>query len=251
MNEGTIKCPNCGAIATNKMNCEYCDSLLVRLVNTSLSITHYKNEYIYPEVLNALKNNLELQKTTRGWVKTTIQSPRLSAQHSDIYKKKFLASIIRAGNCCWQDKIMTNLSNTDYGFEMCVGFFQAVDNGLRSPDLVKKFNETENKYHLAFKKIPSFQLFTPHYCRVVLDDGITYDSYEYGIYYGADIEGTARIVSEMLMYVYDISKDEVLQIGTETEQSMINASSGETIRNIPKIWIIIGIIIIALLSFLL
>lgn len=29
----TIKCPNCGALVTNTMNCEYCDSILVRFAD--------------------------------------------------------------------------------------------------------------------------------------------------------------------------------------------------------------------------
>ena len=38
MVEKLLKCPNCGANATNHQNCEYCGSLLVRFVDKGISL---------------------------------------------------------------------------------------------------------------------------------------------------------------------------------------------------------------------
>ena len=56
----SLKCPNCGANATNNQNCEYCGSLLVRFVDKGidLSNTSYLDDsLVFPGLKEKLKEN--------------------------------------------------------------------------------------------------------------------------------------------------------------------------------------------------
>lgn len=61
----SIVCPNCGGINTNKQNCEYCGSMLIRFVAKNIAVDKkifgadvIKNE----EIRESLRKNLDLQK---------------------------------------------------------------------------------------------------------------------------------------------------------------------------------------------
>ena len=61
-----IVCPNCGANTSNRLNCEYCGSMLVRFTDHGISIdpTKYGNEAKAIDGLEeALAGNLSLQET--------------------------------------------------------------------------------------------------------------------------------------------------------------------------------------------
>lgn len=61
----TIVCPNCGASTSNRYNCDYCGSLLVRFVENNISLDDYeKDTYVFAGVESALKSNLLLQETS-------------------------------------------------------------------------------------------------------------------------------------------------------------------------------------------
>ena len=56
MEEKTLRCPNCGANATNHDNCEYCGSLLVRLVDNGIDVDAYLSGHkALPGLSKALK----------------------------------------------------------------------------------------------------------------------------------------------------------------------------------------------------
>ncbi len=66
MSTKTIKCPNCGALVTNTMNCEYCDSILVRFADEDQqddlaefkSIIASEDETMLTTATNVLKNGI-------------------------------------------------------------------------------------------------------------------------------------------------------------------------------------------------
>ncbi len=66
MSTKTIKCPNCGALVTNTMNCEYCDSILVRFADEEQkddlaefkSIIASEDETMLMTATNVLKNGI-------------------------------------------------------------------------------------------------------------------------------------------------------------------------------------------------
>lgn len=66
MSTKTIKCPNCGALVTNTMNCEYCDSILVRFAEEEQkddleefkSIIASEDETMMMTATNVLKNGI-------------------------------------------------------------------------------------------------------------------------------------------------------------------------------------------------
>lgn len=61
----TIVCPNCGANPTNRHNCEYCGSMLIRFVEHGITLDNSKygkDAKVIPGLEAALKSNLSLQK---------------------------------------------------------------------------------------------------------------------------------------------------------------------------------------------
>ena len=61
----TITCPNCGANPTNRRNCEYCGSMLIRFADKNITIDdnkYGKKAKIIPGLESALKSNLAIQK---------------------------------------------------------------------------------------------------------------------------------------------------------------------------------------------
>lgn len=63
----TLTCPNCGAVTTSDQNCDYCGSLLIRLLKKGIQIENsdYKdNSKVFPELIDKLKHHLELQKAS-------------------------------------------------------------------------------------------------------------------------------------------------------------------------------------------
>ena len=77
METALIKCPNCGANATNHTNCEYCGSLLVRFAaaGVDLSKTTYTNDSAtFPRFADELRKNLQLQEGNFEIVATDLYS---------------------------------------------------------------------------------------------------------------------------------------------------------------------------------
>ena len=63
-------CPNCGANTTDARNCEFCGSLLVRFVEKGIDLsqtTYLDDTETFPGLINALKQNLQLQESTSDW----------------------------------------------------------------------------------------------------------------------------------------------------------------------------------------
>jgi len=55
-NTMVLSCPNCGAAITNRKNCEYCGSLLVRFIDKGINLigTEYtSNVKVYPGLIGA------------------------------------------------------------------------------------------------------------------------------------------------------------------------------------------------------
>ena len=68
-NQKVLNCPNCGAATSNLKNCEYCGSLFVRFVDKNIEINsalYGKDAFVFPELLEALKKNFEMQENSQG-----------------------------------------------------------------------------------------------------------------------------------------------------------------------------------------
>ena len=214
MEMNVIKCPNCGASSTNHTNCEYCGSLLVRFVDKGidLSTTSYlTNDKVYAGLIDALKQNLDRQELSDSAVETGIfykSSPTVKLSR----KRHGVATVFRSGSTTWSDGDPIKLGDKDRGLVIKFSFDKhAEDNDVS--------DERIERQHQEFRALGSFPLFTSH-TGIYMRPGSSsrFRSQEYAIDFGQDVEGAARLISEVLSKVYGIPEDAQLIYLGEKEQ---------------------------------
>lgn len=219
MEERTLRCPNCGANATNHDNCEYCGSLLVRFVDRGidLSQTSYQdNGEVFPGLIKELKQNLALQRQGDEGVATDIyRAPGKGTGDG------YLACVLRTGKSMWHDKQDIRLSNSDKGLVIVWDFSPLVDTSDSEAIESNKLIEARLE---RFKKLPSFELFTSHFCYITDSDGNKRKGRQYAIDFGEDAEGAARLLSEILIKVEEVPLDEDIEFYTNYGVKAVNKS---------------------------
>lgn len=214
MEANVIKCPNCGASSANHINCEYCGSLLVRFVDKGidLSTTSYlTNDKVYAGLIDALKQNLDRQELSDSAVETGVfykSSPTVKLSR----KRHGVATVFRSGSTTWSDGDPIKLGDKDRGLVIKFSFDKhAEDNDVS--------DERIERQHQEFRALGSFPLFTPH-TGIYMRPGCSsrFRSQEYAIDFGQDVEGAARLISEVLSKVYGIPEDAQLIYLGEKEQ---------------------------------
>ena len=213
MEANVIKCPNCGASSSNHTNCEYCGSLLVRFVDKGidLSTTSYMtNDKVYVGLIEALKQNLDRQELSDSAVETGIfykSSPTVKLSR----KRHGVATVFRSGSTTWSDGDPIKLGDKNRGLVIKFSF----DKHAEENDIS---DERTEKRHQKFKSLGSFPLFTSH-SGIYMRSGSSsrFRSQEYAIDFGQDVEGAARLISEVLSIVYNIPTDAQLIYLRENE----------------------------------
>jgi len=206
MENKILKCPNCGASATNHQNCEYCGSLLVRFVDKGINLSntsYISDSEVFPGLIQHLQQNLKMQENTDESVATDIYR---QLGKKEWYSSGAVMSILRTGNCIWQDGQSIALGEGNQGFCVTIRF-----------DTYRNCNSSyENSFNLQmsekmtrFEKLDCFPLFTPHtsYSNELLTN-------EYAIDFGKDVEGAARLISEIMQKVFLIPLNEEIEIST-------------------------------------
>ena len=252
MEANVIKCPNCGASSSNHTNCEYCGSLLVRFVDKGidLSTTSYlTNDKVYAGLIDALKQNLERQELSDSAVETGIcykSSPTVKLSR----KRHGVATVFRSGSTTWSDGDPIKLGDTNRGLVIKFSFdIHAEENDIS--------DERIERQHQEFKSLGSFPLFTPH-SGIYMRPGSSsrFRSQEYAIDFGQDVEGAARLISEVLSKVYGIPEDaQLIYLGEEEEfpvEKKEEEQQEETEQKGYSTWqkVGIGFSIVCLLAFL-
>lgn len=214
MEANVIKCPNCGASSTNHTNCEYCGSLLVRFVDKGidLSTTSYlTNDKVYAGLIDALKQNLDRQELSDSAVETGIfykSSPTVKLSR----KRHGVATVFRSDSTTWSDGDPIKLGDKNRGLVIKFSFdIHAEGNDVS--------DERIERQHQDFKALGSFPLFTPH-TGIYMRPGSSsrFRSQEYAIDFGQDVEGAARLISEVLSKVYGIPEDaQLIYLGEEDQ----------------------------------
>lgn len=211
-----IKCPNCGASSTNHTNCEYCGSLLVRFVDKGidLSTTSYlTNDKVYAGLIDALKQNLGRQELSDSAVETGIfykSSPTVKLSR----KRHGVATVFRSGSTTWSDGDPIKLGDKNRGLVIKFSFDKHAEGNDVSDERIERQLQD-------FKSLGSFPLFTPHTGIYVRPGSSSrFRSQEYAIDFGHDVEGAARLISEVLTRVYGIPDDaQLVYLGEEEEVS--------------------------------
>ena len=214
MEANVIKCPNCGASSTNHTNCEYCGSLLVRFVDKGidLSTTSYlTNDKVYDGLIDALRQNLDRQELSDSAVETGIfykSSPTVKLSR----KRHGVATVFRSGSTTWSDGDPIKLGDKNRGLVIKFSFDKHAEENDVSDERIER-------QHQEFRALGSFPLFTPH-TGIYMRPGSSsrFRSQEYAIDFGQDVEGAARLISEVLSKVYGIPEDAQLIYLGEKEQ---------------------------------
>ena len=229
MEANVIKCPNCGASSTNHTNCEYCGSLLVRFVDKGidLSTTSYlTNDKVYDGLIDALKQNLDRQELSDSAVETGIfykSSPTVKLSR----KRHGVATVFRSGSTTWSDGDLIKLGDMNRGLVIKFSFDKHAEENDVSDERI-------DRQHQEFKSLGSFSLFTSHngiYIRP--GSSSRFRSQEYAIDFGQDVEGAARLISEVLSKVYGIPEDAKLIYLGEGEDAPVEKK--ENVENKEEI----------------
>lgn len=233
----TIECPNCGAPATNMQNCNFCGSLLVRFADKGIDLSKTKyinNETVIPGLINELEKNLSLQ-----------ESVKIAA--TDLYCKtngetKNFCFVTSASMIGFLDNELAFPNSNGISLATCFTFDIYNDASI---------DPIEIERHNRFKTLASFPLFTSHTSSCIDNKGNTFTAYEYAIDFGKDVEGTARLISEVVSKVFGLDTTQPIDCYTddfdkvqEHRRSLGLVYQDESGTNWKK-WIWIGIAIVA------
>lgn len=217
----TYVCPNCGANTTNAENCEYCGSLLVRFVERGIDLSHTtytNNDAVIADLIPELKRNLQLQK----------DNPLGTAIATDIYKLNDDESAdcigIFSSGCqmAWADGTIAPFPTDKRGFRISVSF-----NTYADVNTFRDYNSKWDAQLARFQRLDSFPLFTPHQGAYTDFQGEARYSREYAIDFGQDVEGAARLISEILIKVIGHSQDTVFDMFTNVgNDNIVRARNG-------------------------
>lgn len=228
----TITCPNCGATTTNHHNCEYCGSLLVRLISKELTIEDDifgEHAYIIPGLEKALEENLYLQEalTPDQTIVTTIED---SNNPDDAFQ------ILPALDV----SLGTNRTSPFQNSEI-------PSIALRLSFLINSINEEQA--HIArdayqnFKELSISQLFVEQQWQYGID---------YYINFGKDILNAAHICSKLAESIafWDEDSSIICYSNIVKKQQLTLVNKEEQWSNSGIIWASIGVITLGIIIFI-
>ena len=228
-----IVCPNCGANTTNRKNCEYCGSMLVRFVDQNIAIDRTVfGEVEYKRIVLALKKNLELQKNLSST--EIIMTQTLPADKvPDVFRGPFLPPVpfIIGGNITDAIELHpVRFSTKQTDKEAKRHFIKYADAGIPSysePRLIILFsvaNSVNNAWDYETTKLQEasyLSLFTkvevPVYIREKNGDAVICQDSPFTVYYidmGQDCENAARILVDFYQRCYNAPENQIV-ISTE------------------------------------
>ncbi len=210
MAEQYLRCPNCGANATNHQNCEYCGSLLVRFVEKGIDLsktTYQSDAEVFPGLEQELMNNLSLQRKNPNCIVET-----------NICAKGDSGILLFASN-------KPNLNDEEVSPEpqlfTHIYFVEQLANDDGTPLTAKqiKGNEDTMKDMDAFKKLACFPLFNqtdePFFNQDMTIN--VHVEHCFSINYGQDATGAARLISELLQKIHGVPLSRGLDLSTNVD----------------------------------
>jgi hypothetical protein len=142
-----------------------------------------------PGLINQLEKNLRLQESGKcGATDLYFNDPTTPSG------KRSFCFVTNAGLLGYQDDQLA-FPNTSGASLATVFVFDIFNDVTISPITIEKHNR--------FKALASFPLFTCHTTYGSTDNGENLVVYEYAINFGRDVEGTARLISEISNKVFD------------------------------------------------
>lgn len=235
-----LRCPNCGASATNHQNCEYCGSLLVRFIDKQIVLDENKygsKSFKLKGLENALRRNLEEQERTygRNHIRTNILCPSFGLE-LDVTNPKSQTEVIVPNVYFEKSKSTLRVSPTyqcktdEQSLVVCVRFYEITEKVTLSSDQeyydgeYERFNEYNYQAHKRFKNLDIFKLFTLQIDDLVLCSQIGFGAkggkvYQYYLNFGKDVEGASAIITQYLLDSFSITSPDSCVI--EYEQNSV------------------------------
>lgn len=276
-----IKCPNCGAPAQNHKNCEFCGSLLVRFANKGVDLTntsYLNNDGVLPGLIKELNKNLELQqKNNKAYVLTSISKidkrmeggldnfcgvinstwlqfldgqkifPEAKSPSLGIVFTFYILPNSSATKLLGAESKIKNLFGTESKVTKLLGGTESTVTKLFKGSRVMLSEEMRVQKE-KFEQLSSFPLFESKVSRDYDEDSSTeLWCYQYAIDFGQDVEGAARLISEIANKVFDCPLNSPLIYDTITQEEQEAIEKENTKKEIIKnIWWIV----LAVLGFL-
>lgn len=253
------RCPNCGASITNTENCEYCGSLLVRFTKRGIDLSktsYMSNDKVIPGLIDNLRQNLNLQRANPNEeVETSICWTRTGGGLS------FIQVCGLNTRRLWLDG-QEMFPGKQVG--LCIGI--NLSTWVGESEVIKENNKEMDELFERYQQLDSFPLFMSHQCYYTDEWGYKRKGRELVINFGVDVEGAARLISEIVEKVELVPANEKIDIFTNQgdeaiDRAFINANkergadTSELEKNLEKrrnggddwwYYIIVGVIIYAL-----
>ncbi len=226
------RCPNCGASITNTENCEYCGSLLVRFVKRGIDLSktsYMSNDQVFPGLVQNLKTHLHMQ---RAYPNEVVKTHIFREKGKQVNTGSFALCVIKL-NGTWHNK-----QPIFPGRQSEIGLCIVPDTSTYVDDLNnREYNNQMDMRLERFQQLDCFSLFTPHQCYMTDGYGNKRKERMFAINFGQDAEGAARLISEILVKVYQVPLNERIEIftnhGRAIEDAYIRAKEerGEDMSN--------------------
>lgn len=184
-------CPNCGATTTNADFCEHCGSLLVRFAAQGIDISntpYADGSIVFPGLIEELEKNLRYQEEGKEEVFTMIKWINKSGEEGELQISP--------------EDAMSD--SKDFHVQQIVIYLD-FDRPISPASPYFKYHKNKDAELTKFTKLKSFPLFTSDMGE---DDDDIDDKWLYRGYYlncGQDVEGAARLISEIMMKVKGVS----------------------------------------------
>lgn len=209
MEANVIKCPNCGANATNHNNCEYCGSLLVRFIEKGIEInntSYIDDSLVFPGLLEELVKNLNLQEkgnkaeevlTEIRWLNKNGDEDFLLISSNETDSDEENIENVLGNEILISPQLVILVSFYTYTWQNEISF---------------NHNNEQDDQFMRFSKLRSYPLFT----YIEHEKGIDDDMYtrDFVINFGQDANGAARLISEILIKVKGLSPSDSYGIFT-------------------------------------
>lgn len=233
----TIVCPNCGANTSNRLNCEYCGSMLVRFTEKNIAIDESKygaSASCIAGLEKELENNIKLQKLCP--------------------KNQYVYTNISDGDDFLMQVVQTNMANVGIDAPNPFPDAEKPSLSLRLPFLVRDsdddFASIEKARLNSFQAMECFSLFT----RQDYEDGVNYY-----INFGSDYKTAARIVSQVIsedgrnindVWILNTVLGDASEVFVD-EIGNVCAEIAASKKNVTpmKTWIGLGIVVVIILIF--
>ncbi len=251
VNIKAIECPNCGANATNFQNCEYCGSLLVRFKDLNIAIDpnkYGKTAVTFAGLKDALLENLKEQERTQGLnhVHTWIRNSALGINIEVVNPRATKDMVYFETDMLYHIMPLNDYTEAEQSLVICFRFVELSWEITNFDSNAADIHDYHQALHERFSAMSEFPLFNYIEENLLTTAGTKQGKvHSYYIDFGQDYEGAAEILTQYLMFMYQIPSPTTVRLDyeltSETEEEYVSSVQEE--KSFNK-----GLLIFALLA---